>query len=41
MIGDDLFWMGPNAWRTRGTSWTDGYETKPMGILSAPIVIPE
>ncbi len=38
-IGDDLFWEGPNAWRTEGTAWTDTYRVKPMGILSAPQII--
>ena len=28
----------PNAWRSEGERWTYGYELKPMGILSAPIV---
>lgn len=36
LIGDDLFWLGPNSWRSEGTSWTDTYQVKPMGILSAP-----
>ena len=39
MMGDDLSWVGPNSWRTEGTSWTDTYQVKPMGILSAPLLI--
>ncbi len=39
MMGDDLSWVGPNSWRTEGTSWTDTYQVKPMGILSAPQLI--
>jgi len=39
MMGDDLSWAGPNSWRTEGTSWTDTYQVKPMGILSAPQLI--
>lgn len=38
MIGDDLVWQGPNAWRSEGTSWTESYRIKPMGILSAPLM---
>lgn len=38
MIGDDLVWMGPDSWRTTGEAWTDGYQVKPMGVLSAPII---
>lgn len=40
-IGDDLFWEGPNAWRTEGTAWTDTYQLKPMGVLSAPRIMTE
>lgn len=38
MIGDDIPWLGPNSWRTEGTSWTENYQLRPMGILTAPIV---
>lgn len=38
MIGDDIVWPGPDSWRTEGSSWTETYRIKPMGILSAPIV---
>lgn len=38
MIGDDLVWMGPDSWRTESESWTEEYQVKPMGVLSAPIV---
>ena len=38
MIGDDLVWQGPDSWRTTGTSWTDTYQLKPMGILTAPLI---
>jgi hypothetical protein len=35
-------WYGPNAWRTQGDEWTDEYQLRPQGILSAPhILIPE
>lgn len=39
LIGDDLYWLGQNSWRTEGTSWTDTYQVKPMGILTAPQII--
>ena len=39
LIGDDIVWLGPNSWRTEGTSWTDTYQVKPMGILTAPQII--
>ncbi len=38
-IGDDLTWPGPNAWRTEGTSWTDTFAVRPMGVLTAPLVL--
>ena len=38
MIGDDVNWMGPDSWRTHGNSWTDQYQVKPMGVLTAPLV---
>jgi hypothetical protein len=31
-------WIGPDAWRTAGATWTESYRLKPIGILSAPIV---
>lgn len=36
LIGDDICWLGQNSWRTTGTSWTDTYQVKAMGILTAP-----
>lgn len=38
MIGDDVSWLGPDSWRTEGNSWTDTYQIKQMGILSAPVL---
>lgn len=38
MIGDDLTWMGPDSWRTEKESWTEGYQVRPMGVLSAPVI---
>lgn len=38
LIGDDMYWLGADSWRSEGTSWTDGYQTKPMGVLTAPLV---
>ncbi len=31
-------WWGPASWRTTGTGWTDGYNLRPTGILTAPII---
>lgn len=31
-------WIGPDAWRSGGNSWTYSYRLKPLGILSAPII---
>lgn len=28
-------WYGPNSFRTEGDNWTDSYQLKPVGILSA------
>ena len=39
LIGDDIVWLGQNSWRTEGTSWTDTYQVKPMGILTAPQIL--
>lgn len=38
LMGDDFYWLGQNSWRTEGTSWTDTYQIKPMGVLAAPLV---
>lgn len=35
---DNLRWIGPDAWRSRGPHWTYGYRLKRMGILDAPII---
>ncbi|MBQ6382248.1 MAG: hypothetical protein IJJ42_01440 [Clostridia bacterium] len=40
LIGNDLFWLGPDSWRTKGASWTDTWQVRPMGILSAPLIAP-
>jgi len=34
----DAIWHGPNSWRTKGDDWTDEYQLRPQGILSAPRV---
>jgi hypothetical protein len=34
----DAIWHGPNSWRTTGDDWTDEYQLRPQGILSAPAV---
>lgn len=39
LIGDDIVWLGQNSWRSEGTSWTDTYQIRPMGILTAPQII--
>ncbi len=31
-----LSWLGPDCWRTRGSSWTYEYRLLPEGILSSP-----
>ena len=38
LIGDDLSWVGPDSWRTDGASWTDAYQVRQMGVLSAPLI---
>ncbi len=38
MVGDDVNWLGPDSWRTKGTSWSEAFQLKPMGILTAPLV---
>lgn len=38
MIGDDLTWIGPDSWRTENESWTEEYQVRPMGVLSAPVI---
>lgn len=32
-------WHGPGAWRTEGENWSDEYQFKPIGILSAPCIL--
>ena len=29
-------WIGPDAWRSEGSQWTESYVLKPLGIRSAP-----
>lgn len=41
LIGDDVVWLGPDSWRTEGDSWTDVYQLRPMGFLSAPLWLSE
>jgi len=31
-------WFAPNAWRTEHDWWMEGYNVKPMGILTGPII---
>ncbi|MDD6174140.1 MAG: glycosyl hydrolase [Firmicutes bacterium] len=31
-------WIGPDAWRTQGASWTDSYRLTSLGLRSAPII---
>lgn len=31
-----LRWQGPDAWRSAGAEWTEGYRLRPMGLLRAP-----
>lgn len=38
MLGDDINWLGPDSWRSEGTSWSDTYQIKPMGILTVPLL---
>jgi hypothetical protein len=37
-LARDLPWVGPNAWRTQGADWCDGYRLRPTGILAPPIL---
>lgn len=39
MMGNDLTWIGPDSWRTENESWTEEYQVKPMGVLSAPAIM--
>ena len=34
-------WIGPDSWRTKGSSWCYEYVLKDMGILSTPIILEE
>lgn len=31
-------WVGPDAWRSRGHQYSNEYQLKPLGILTAPIL---
>lgn len=31
-------WIGPNAWRTEGTSWAYEYQLRETGLLKAPVL---
>lgn len=32
---DHFVWYGPDAWRTQGDEWTDGYRVLPVGVMGA------
>ena len=34
----NMWWLGPNSWRTEGNAWCYEYVLKEMGILSTPTV---
>jgi hypothetical protein len=34
-------WVGPNSWRSMGSSWSYEYQLKPMGVLVAPKLLTE
>ena len=34
---EEYIWLGPDSWRTEGSSWTYEYRLLPEGILSTPI----
>lgn len=31
-------WIGPNAWRSTGSKWTECYRLKELGLVSAPTI---
>lgn len=31
-------WLGPDAWRSRGRQYSNEYQLKPLGLLTAPIL---
>ena len=37
-VAKGTFWYGPPSWRTQGDSWSDEYQLRPMGILTAPVL---
>jgi len=37
----NMWWLGPNSWRTEGNAWCYEYVLKEMGILSTPVVTEE
>ena len=35
---ENIRWIGPDAWRSKGNAWTESYRLRPEGLLSAPII---
>ena len=34
----DTTWWGPDAWRTRGDTWSDAWQIRPFGLNDAPFL---
>ncbi len=32
------YWYGPNSWRSKKDEWSEEYQLRPMGILTAPVI---
>ena len=33
---ESALWFGPDAWRTEGPEWSDEYQLRPAGVITAP-----
>lgn len=38
-LAEPMEWLGPNAWRVVGSRFSPEYQLKPLGLMSAPIVL--
>ena len=41
MVGEDDRFLNPGSWRTQDDGWSEEYVLQKVGILSAPVIVPD
>ena len=41
MVGEDDRFLNPGSWRTQDDDWSEEYVLQKVGILSAPVIVPD